>query len=163
MKATPYLPACVTKIKNYEVVNGSYCGFKSLPLCLNKSTPDMRYEATGKIIRIFDIEKKTDTFQTREFVIEVPDGNYSQMVKFQLTQDKCELVNNFSEGDLVKVSFSLRGREWQGKYFTNLDAWRVEAASESGNQGNNFGDVVFPEAHHEPANAPDEKDDDLPF
>jgi single-strand DNA-binding protein len=129
----------------------------------------MRYEATGKIVKIFDTEKKSESFQAREFVIEMPDGNYSQMVKFQLTQDRCDMVNNFSEGDQVKVTFNLRGREWQGKYFTNLDAWRVEAATEGANGQTAaggaapFGDVVFPEAHQQSSNFNDEKDDDLPF
>jgi hypothetical protein len=31
----------------------------------------------------------------------------------------------------VKVYFDLRGRQWQDKYFTNLQAWRVEAVGES--------------------------------
>ena len=89
----------------------------------------MSYEATGKIVKIFDIESKTATFQTREFVIEVQSGNYPQMIKFQLTQDRCGLVDNYKQGDEVKVFFDLRGREWNDMYFTNLNAWKIEAAS----------------------------------
>jgi single-strand DNA-binding protein len=70
----------------------------------------MAFEVSGKIIKILPVESKSATFQTREFVIEIPDGNYTQFVKFQLTQDRCGLVDAFKEGDSVKVSFNLRGR-----------------------------------------------------
>ena len=95
----------------------------------------MGYKAEGKIEKIFDAEQKSASFQAREFVIEVADGQYPQMVKFQLVQDKCNLVDDYSEGDQVEVEFDLRGREWNGKYFTNLQAWRISRAGEGGGQG----------------------------
>jgi len=75
--------------------------------------------------------KGTNSFRTREFVIETMDGAYPQFVKFQSVQDKCDLLNQFQEGEAIKVSFDLRGRQWQDKYFTNLNAWRIEKASSS--------------------------------
>jgi len=95
----------------------------------------MGYKAEGKIEKIFESEQKSASFTAREFVIEVADGQYPQMVKFQLVQDKCSLVDDYSEGDQVEVEFDLRGREWNGKYFTNLQAWRISRAGESGGQG----------------------------
>ena len=86
------------------------------------------YEAEGVLHKIFDEEQKSDRFKAREFVIETED-QYPQMIKFQLVNDKCDLANGHNEGDKVKVSFDLRGREWQGKYFTNLQAWKIESAS----------------------------------
>lgn len=105
----------------------------------------MSYEATGKLVKIFDIESKTATFQAREFVIEIP-GNYPQLIKFQLTQDRCSVVDPYKVGDEVKVSFDLRGREWNEKYFTNLNAWKVEgvqaqapvASAPAANNNGNF-------------------------
>lgn len=88
----------------------------------------MAYKAEGTIKKIFDTEQKSATFQAREFVIEVSDGQYPQMIKFQLVQDKCTLVDDFAEGDEVEVEFDLRGREWNEKYFTNLQAWRIGKA-----------------------------------
>lgn len=85
----------------------------------------MSFEIVGRLHKKFETESKTATFQAREFVIEV-DGNYPQFVKFQLTQDKCSLIDKYNEGDSIRVHFDLRGREWQGKYFTNLNAWRIE-------------------------------------
>ena len=89
----------------------------------------MSFEIVGKLHKKFDTENKTASFQAREFVIEV-DGTYPQFVKFQLVQDRCSLVDNYNEGDSLRVHFDLRGREWQGKYFTNLNAWRIEAGAE---------------------------------
>lgn len=124
----------------------------------------MSFEVVGKLIKKFDTESKTQTFQAREFVIEVADGNYPQMVKFQLTQDRCALVDPYNEGDAIKVFFDLRGREWNGKYFTNLNAWRIEqpqaAAAPSAPPA--AGDNSFPTATDEPS-FQDGGDDDLPF
>ena len=86
----------------------------------------MSFEIVGKLHKKFDTESKTATFQAREFVIEADDGRYPQMIKFQLVQDKCDEIDKYNEGDNIRVHFNLRGREWQGKYFTNLNAWRIE-------------------------------------
>lgn len=85
----------------------------------------MSFEVVGTLHKVFDTVSKTEKFQAREFVLLQP-GNYPQYVKFQLTQDRCELISQYKEGDEVKVFFDLRGREWNGSYFTNLNAWKIE-------------------------------------
>ena len=129
----------------------------------------MSFEITGKLHKKFDTENKTDSFQAREFVIVTENGSYSQYIKFQLVQDRCSLVDDYNEVDMVKVHFDLRGREWNGKYFTNLNAWRVEtgaaaeasasapatAAAPASPATNNF-----PTADDSPSM---DADDDLPF
>ncbi len=86
----------------------------------------MSFEIVGKLYKKFPAESKSPTFQTRELVLEVVEGNYPQLVKFQLTQERCNLLENYNEGEEIKVHFDLNGREWQGKFFTNLTAWRLE-------------------------------------
>lgn len=93
----------------------------------------MAFEVAGKLHRIFPTEQKSASFTAREFVLEVQDGNYPQLIKFQAVQDRCALLDNFREGDQVKVAFDLRGREWNGKYLTNLNAWRIDKASGESN------------------------------
>ncbi len=88
----------------------------------------MAFETEGILHKVFDTQSKTDSFQAREFVIR-HEGNYPQFIKFQLTQDRCDLINNYKEGDTIKVSFDLRGREWNEKYFTNLNAWKIDAVA----------------------------------
>ena len=93
----------------------------------------MSFEIIGKLHKLFETENKTDKFQAREFVIEISEGMYPQFIKFQLTQDRCGLLDAFTAGEDIKVHFDLRGREWNEKYFTNLNAWRLEkVASEAG-------------------------------
>lgn len=126
----------------------------------------MSFEVEGKLIKKYDTENKTDTFQAREFVIEIESGNYPQFVKFQLTQDRCSLVDSYEEGQNMKVHFDLRGREWNGKYFTNLNAWRIEqpaaataAAPPAAEPKEEFS---FPSAADAPS-ADIDANDDLPF
>jgi hypothetical protein len=79
-------------------------------------------------------------------------------------------VDDYSEGDNIEVEFDLRGREWNGKYFTNLQAWRINRAGdgESGG-GESFGGG---RQQSQPAKAPapvastsssNDFDDDIPF
>jgi len=121
----------------------------------------MSFEIAGKLHKIFETEQKTNTFQAREFVIEINDGGYSNFIKFQLTQDRCSLIDEYQENEPIKVFFDLRGREWQGKYFTNLNAWRLAKPEEAQapDPGMASTDDPFPAASDEPPAA----DDDLPF
>lgn len=88
----------------------------------------MAFETEGIVHKIFETEKKTETFRAREFVIKQGD-QYPQFIKFQLTQDRCDILDSCKEGDKLKVHFDLKGREWNDKYFTNLNAWKVEKVS----------------------------------
>ena len=125
----------------------------------------MSFEIEGNLVKKFDTESKTSSFQTREFVI-TTEGTYPQFVKFQLTQDKCQVIDEYQENEKIKVFFDLRGREWQGKYFTNLNAWRVEKVSQgtADAPAAASGDGSFPSASDEPSfSSAASSDDDLPF
>jgi hypothetical protein len=126
----------------------------------------MAFEVEGKLHRIFPTEQKSASFTAREFVLEVPDGNYPQLIKFQAVQDRCGLLDNFREGDKIKVSFDLRGREWNGKYLTNLNAWRIDRASgeSTGSDPVSSAGADFPaDPFPNYADAPPVSTDDLPF
>lgn len=128
----------------------------------------MSFEIEGDIVKIFDTEKKTDTFQAREFVIKT-EGQYPQFIKFQLTQDRCDLIDKYQPQQKVKVSFDLRGREWNEKYFTNLNAWRIDEAAQAVEEGGDQSESA--PAPFEPLNSSPSQDssvmaedfDDLPF
>ncbi len=123
----------------------------------------MSFEIEGKLHRKFDTENKTATFQAREFVIEVNSNNYMQYIKFQLTQDRCQLVDSFEVGTMINVHFDLRGREWNDKYFTNLNAWKIERAKDDVVVVEPpSADEVFPDSSTEPV-FDGGADDDLPF
>lgn len=88
-------------------------------------------EVTGTLKAKFDTQKVSDRFQKREFVLTTEASTpYPQHVSFQVTQDKCSMLDSFNDGEEIKVQFNLRGREWNGpqgiKYFNTLEAWRIE-------------------------------------
>jgi single-strand DNA-binding protein len=96
----------------------------------------MAYDATGRLHEIFDEQQVSEKFRKREFVLEVQDGQYPEHIKFQLVQDKTALIDAYKVGDEVKVTFNLRGRGFnkngQMLYFTNLEAWKIEAGTGGG-------------------------------
>jgi len=94
----------------------------------------MSFEITGKLVAKYDTVQRTETFKTREFVIEKTEDingrSISNYVKFQCVQDRTTMPDRFNLGDEVKVSFNIKGTKWvkdgRENYITNLDAWRME-------------------------------------
>ena len=124
----------------------------------------------GKIERIFDAQQVTASFRKREFVVEYAENpQYPEYIKMEMIQDKCDQLDSFSPGQVVNISFNLKGRKWtdpQGvdKFFNTLQAWRIsaeEAAPQLGVVGN--GDTPPPAATDEPDWLNSEDSDDLPF
>jgi len=97
----------------------------------------MAFEITGKIIDILPVNQVSDKFRKREFVIERKETGgpavFVDYIKFQLVQDKCDLINESFLNEDVRISFNIKGNRWEreGKvnYFTNLDAWKIEKIS----------------------------------
>ena len=91
---------------------------------------------TGKLIEIFETNPVSATFRKREFVIEVVDGTYSETIKLEMIQDKCELLDAFQIGMAVNVEYNLKGRPWIDpktqvvKYFNTIQAWKIEAQND---------------------------------
>ena len=93
-----------------------------------------KLQAAGQIVQIGDTQTIGDkSFTKREFVIEIPDGKdpkWNQFIQFEFTKDNCMSLDAYRPGDHVTVDFNLRGREWKGRYFVNLQAWRIEKVGE---------------------------------
>ncbi len=97
------------------------------------------FETTGILKVKKDTQQVSEKFSKREFVITTDlSTQYPQYISMQLTQDKCALLDAYNEGDEIKVSFNLRGREWSGpegvRYFNSLEAWRLERVSATATQ-----------------------------
>jgi hypothetical protein len=119
-------------------------------------------ELQGKIKVIGETETfGTNGFRKREIVI-TTDEQYPQHIMVEFVQDKIDLLNSYKEGQEVKISINLRGREWvnpQGetKYFNSIQGWRIENIPLS-----NAEQGVEPP--FEPAtDVNDDVEDDLPF
>jgi hypothetical protein len=97
----------------------------------------MALEVIGKLIEKYPTMQVSERFKKREFVLDITEevnGNaYPNFAKMQAVQNRCEILDNFNEGDMVKVSFNIRGNKWEKdgrvNYITSLDAWRIERAS----------------------------------
>ena len=91
-------------------------------------------DITGILKQKSEEQVISEKFKKREFVITDNSSQYPQHISFQLTQDKCSLMDQYNVGDEIKVHFNMRGREWtspQGelKHFNTLEAWRLEGGT----------------------------------
>ena len=123
----------------------------------------MSFEITGKLSEKFDTQQVTNTFKKREFVIEKTENTggreFTEVIKFQLSQDRCDLIDPYTINEDTKVHFNIKGRKWEKdgrvSYFTNLEAWRLEKVS------NEVAADMPPQPGIE--DIPPEVEDDLPF
>ena len=107
----------------------------------------------GTIKEILQVEKGTSKagkdWQKQNFIIDTG-AKYNPEICFQIFgEDKLENLKKYNKvGQEVEVSFNVSSREYNGKYFHNLDAWMVKSASEK---------TASKKQESEPV------DDDLPF
>ena len=89
------------------------------------------------------------------FVIDTG-AQYNPEVCFSLFGDeKIEMLRNYGEGQEVEVAFNISSREFNGKYYHNIDAWKINPAGQAVAAG---GAAPAPAIDDAPA-----EDDDLPF
>lgn len=128
------------------------------------------YEASGTIKVIFDEQVFPSGFNKREFVVTTESDRYPQDLKFELVKDKCGLIDPFAVGQTVNVKFDIRGNEYNGKYFVNLSAWKIDVAGEAANppRSSAAAPAAAAPASREPSpsdlrNEGDFDDDSIPF
>jgi hypothetical protein len=129
----------------------------------------MSYELTGKLLIKFDTTQRTETFKTREFVVEKSEDINGKLItnfiKLQCVQDRTGIVDRVNPGDEIKVHFNIRGSKWEkdGKvsYFNNLDAWRIEQILQTAKDATPDKDQLEPLDTF--TSSSDEASDDLPF
>ncbi len=124
----------------------------------------MSFEINGKLIEKFETQNVTASFKKREFVIEKIENTggreFTEVIKFQLSQDRCDLIDPYQINDDIKIHFNIKGRKWEKdgrvSYFTNLEAWRIEKASTAVQE-------EIPPQHSMDDIPPETVEDDLPF
>jgi len=124
------------------------------------------FEIEGKLKVIYDIQTFNSGFTKREFVVEVEDGNYPQMLKFECVKDKTSLTDGMQVDDPVKVTFDIRGNEYKERFYVNLNAWKLEGlgGQAAANPDPVHGDEDAPSAMgHGPDAGPGPEEDDIPF
>jgi hypothetical protein len=103
----------------------------------------------------------SDRFKKREFVLTDNASQYPQYILFQLTQDKCALLDAINVGEEITVFFNLKGREWKSpqgeiKFFNSLEAWKIDKAASKPTTTVDTPMATIQEL-------PDDYKDDLPF
>ncbi|MDD3771096.1 MAG: DUF3127 domain-containing protein [Weeksellaceae bacterium] len=87
-------------------------------------------EISGRIKKIFEEQTFPSGFRKKEIVVTTQE-QYPQDVLIEFLQDKVSLIEPLSEGDEIRISINIRGREWinpegVAKYFNSISGWRVE-------------------------------------
>ncbi|BAV94097.1 DUF3127 domain-containing protein [Ichthyobacterium seriolicida] len=116
-------------------------------------------QVTGTINLMRDVQVFESGFRKREIVL-ATEEQYQQHLLIEFTQDRCELLNAYKEGDKITAHINLRGRKWtnpEGKdmYFNSIHCWKIEKSD------NNSSDDNFETAPSQKEEMLD--DDDLPF
>jgi hypothetical protein len=91
---------------------------------------------SGQIIHIGQLEVMSEKFKKREFVIQT-EGKFPQEIQVQVTQDRCDILNNLKHGDIIDASINIRGRSWTSKegvkrWFNSIEAWSINYGNSSG-------------------------------
>ncbi|WAC20656.1 DUF3127 domain-containing protein [Luteolibacter sp. SL250] len=138
------------------------------------------YETAGKIKVIYDTQSFASGFSKREFVVTTAADKYPQDLKFEVVKEKCQLLDGYKVGQDVTVNFDIRGNEYNGKYYVNLSAWKIQGGGGGNGGGGDPYDQSAPQRrsapprqngqqqHAEPSAADlrkedDFDDDDIPF
>lgn len=116
----------------------------------------------GRISKVLEIESGTSKagkeWKKQSFVIDTGD-QYNPEICFSLFgEDKINMLRNFGEGQEVEVAFNVSSREYNGKYYHNLDAWKINGSAQFA-----AGTGAAPTPNMADAPMATEEDDDLPF
>ena len=122
-------------------------------------------ELLGKIKLIGDIKTYGDNgFRKRELVL-TTEEQYPQHILIEFIQNNCELLDNYSIGQTVRIGINIRGREWESpdqgiKYFNSIQGWRIESLDD---QVMDSAPEDLPIENGNPPKDDDLTEDDLPF
>ena len=126
-------------------------------------------ELAGKVIAVLEprggVSKNGNEWKVQEYVIETHDQYPRRMCFDVFGADKIQQFN-IQVGEELNVSFDIDAREWQGRWFNSIRAWKVERVNADAQQMPPM-DAPFPPLNAAPAapvdfSSSDEKDD-LPF
>ncbi len=116
-------------------------------------------------------EGKNGTWQKSGFVVETSNEKYPKKVCFTTWGDTIAQSQVFQAGEEVKVSFDVESREYQGKWYSDIKAWKVERnaggtpnvapSTPQNSQKNNATETPASSGNNESFNVT--QDDDLPF
>lgn len=92
----------------------------------------MALELEGRIARKLNVQTGTSArgaWSKQEFILEYQEGNFPAQVCMNVWgEEKVRELDKYQVGDKVKVSFNLSAREYNGRWYNDIRAWRIEPA-----------------------------------
>jgi hypothetical protein len=92
----------------------------------------MAMELEGRIVRKLNVQSGTSArgaWSKQEFIFEYQEGNFPSQVCMNVWgEDKVKDLEKYQVGDKVRISFNLSSREFNGRWYTDVRAWRIEPA-----------------------------------
>ena len=82
-------------------------------------------ELEGTLEAKYDTKEFSSGFKKREFVVNTG-GDYPQTVKLEAHKDNIKKLDGISVGDFIKCSININGRLWEGTYYNNIVAWKID-------------------------------------
>lgn len=87
-------------------------------------------KVTGKLTKVLALEQGTSKagkeWVKRSFVIDTGDQYNPELCIETFGEEKVKMLSNVAEGDQVEVSINLSSREYKGRYYTQVSAWKIE-------------------------------------
>ena len=84
----------------------------------------------GEIETILETETFASGFTKRVLVVNDggnKDGLYKQLIPIEFIKDQTKQLDSLQVGQAVSVSVNIRGNEYNGKYYANIQGWRIES------------------------------------
>jgi hypothetical protein len=122
-------------------------------------------EITGKLIEKLQQQTgqgRNGAWVKQEFILETPD-QFPKKVCIALWGERARDIDSVAIGESLKASINVESREFNGKWYTDVKAWRIEKMGASTPQTTNI--PPMPSIDDLPADIPPMEDgvDDLPF
>jgi hypothetical protein len=114
-------------------------------------------QLTAKLIQLLPIQTgtgKNGEWKKQDIIVET-DGQYPKKVCISIWGDKIN-EQQLVVGNSLSIDFDIESREFSGRWYTDLKAWKVETKDQGAIQPNKLKDI-------EPLDLNEDKDDDLPF
>lgn len=97
----------------------------------------MSLEVTGRIVQLMDEVSGSSArgpWKKREFVIETAE-QYPRKICLSVWGDKVDALSNFNMGDYINAAINIESREYNGRWYTDVRAWRLQQANTGAESG----------------------------
>ena len=125
----------------------------------------MSLEITGRVSEILQEvsgEGRNGSWKKQEFILETEE-QYPKKVCIEAWGDKTAIIKKLNAGDKITASINVESREFNGRWYTNVRAWRIENAEDQPNPGEIPPPPAEGDFHTNPEVSTANEEDDLPF